>query len=326
MTVYATNPANTLPWREIVNGVRIQRFKRFAPSGSYFFSADMILSLRKASFDVVHGHSYNSLPMHFSFLATHKKLIFTTHFHSAGHSVFRNCLFSLFKPVGKMTLLQADKIIAVSEFEKRLLSKYFNLDRERIVVIPNGLDLKEFAGIKRCRRPDRKTILYVGRLEAYKGPQTLIEALPLLDKNIVLEVVGKGPLRKTLENQANNLGVQNRVLFFQDLSRHELLQKYVDADLFVLLSLQEAYSLVVAEALVAGTPCIVTNTTALTEWIDNNTCFGIDTPVRASRLATLVNSIIDADLNGKPVFQERIGTKIPDWNSVTQQLEKVYQE
>lgn len=326
VVVYATNPDNALPRRETVNGVKIERFRRLDPSRSYFFSAEMMLNLRRSEFDVVHGHSYHAFPMHSTYLAKRRKLIVSTHFHGFGHSTFRNCLFKLFKPIGRMTLLQADKIVAVSTFEKSLLCRYFRLDSSRVVVIPNGLDFTEFANLEHHKRDSNvrvRHILYVGRLESYKGIEYLIDVLPMLKNDLILEVIGEGPLRRTLENKAKYLGASDRVLFSRDLSRRELLQKYADADLFVLLSEHEAYSLVVAEALTAGTPCIVADTSALSEWIDNKTCFGIGVPVKLSNLAKLIEETLNSKISDVGTGKW-IGTKILSWDEVVKRLEEIY--
>jgi glycosyltransferase involved in cell wall biosynthesis len=323
VTVYATDPSGMLPSYDLINGVRVERYRRFAPSKAYFFSWELLLKLRKARFDVVHGHGYHAFPMHLSSFAKCEKFIVTTHFHGAGHSAFRNCLLSLFKPIGKRTLTKADTIIAVSEFEKRLLCSYFKIDTSKVVVIPNGIDLSEFAGLKRRRRGFR-SILYVGRLESYKGVQYLVEILPKLPDDVILEIVGNGSLRGYLEARAKKLSVADRVFFFHGLSRRELLQKYVDADIFILLSEREAYSLAVAEALAAGTHCIVANTSALSEWVDNQTCFSVDYPIRLDKLKEIVNYVLENKVHKKNIAEKWIGKKIYDWDDVIKRLEDVY--
>jgi glycosyltransferase involved in cell wall biosynthesis len=324
VTVFATNPGG-LPSFEVVNGVKVERFKRCAPGGAYFLSLEMLLELRKAEFDVVHGHCYHAFPLHFSALAKRKRFVVSTHFHGVGHSVFRDSLIRLFKPFGRRTIRAADKIVAVSEYEKNLLCGQFGLDPDKVVVIPCGVDFGEFEGLRRRKRGFR-SVLYVGNLVGYKGVQFLIEVLPRLPRDVVLEIVGKGVLKPFLEKRVRELGVSGRVRFFENLPRRELLQMFVDADVFVLLSRYEAYSMAVAEALVAGTPCIVANASALSEWIDNRTCFGVTYPIRLDELTEITDWVLDDGINGEVASNKWIGGKILDWGDVVRRLENLYNE
>jgi len=324
VTVFATGNGSRPPRYELKNGVKVERFKCYAPSNAYFFSWEMFLRLRQVKFDIVHAHGYHAFPLHFSVLAKCKKFVVTTHFHGKGHSAFRDSLIRLLKPFGEKTLRKADKIIAVSEYEKSLLCRQFRFDSERVAVIPNGVDLSEFSRLKKQNRGFR-SVLYVGYLVDFKGVEYLVEVLPKLPDDVVLEIVGKGPLKPFLERRARQLGIYDRVKFCQDLPRRELLQKYADAEVFVMLSMHEAYSLATAEALATGTPCIVANTSALSEWVDNKTCFGISVPVNSNELAELVNNVLDNGADRR-LMKKWIGTKILDWNDVTRQLEMIYEE
>jgi len=323
VTVCATNPGRDFPRCEVINGVRVERFRRLAPSRAYFLSFEMLLRLRKAEFDVVHGHCYQAFPMHFSALTKRKKLVVSPHFHGVGHSSFRNSLIRLFRPFGERTLKVADKVIAVSEYEKSLLCSQFRLDPSKVVAIPCGVDFREFEGLKK-RKHGFRSVLYVGRLHDYKGVQFLVEVLPKLDDNVVLDIVGKGVLRPILEKRARELDVLGRVRFCQDLSRGELLQKFVDADVFVLPSRYEAYSMAVAESLAAGTPCIVTDASALTEWIDGKHCFGIEYPIDIGALAQLINEVAKRK---ERIKRTKLKTeKIKDWKDIVEELERIYKE
>ena len=320
VTVFGTAPGG-LPRFEAINGVKVERFRRVAPGRAYFFSMDMLLRLRKVDFDVVHGHGYQSFPLHLSTFAKKRKFIASTHYHGVGHSPLRNSLMKVFKPVGERTLVSADKIVTVSEYEKSLLCKQFKLDSNKIVTIPCGVDTKQFQGLTKRAR-DFRSVLYVGRLENYKGVHFLVEALPKLDPDVFLEIVGKGPMRNILEKRAKELNVFERVRFFQDLSRRQLLQMVFDADVFAMLSQYEAYSMAVADALTAGTPCIVAKTSALSEWVDNEHCFGLEYPIAINDLVGLIKGVL---AERKRFRQAKfVSGKILDWDDVTKQLEIIY--
>jgi glycosyltransferase involved in cell wall biosynthesis len=90
---------------------------------------------------------------------------------------------------------------------------------------------------------------------------------------------------------------------------------YARASVFVLLSKHEAFSIVVAESLASKTPCIVTNASALTEWVDNKNCFGIDYPVSSDKLAELINRAIGHSVGD---------LKLWDWDMVVADLKQIY--
>jgi len=218
--------------------------------------------------------------------------------------------------LGKSIFKNADRIIAVSKHEKKLLLEDFGIKASKISIIPNGVNLSEFSQLPAVPRQS-KTILYVGRIEQYKGVQDIIRVLPLLGKDFCLQIVGKGPYKKKLLALIPELGLERRVSFHQDLPRAELQKMYARAGIFVLLSRYEAFSIVVAEALAAKTPCIVARTSALKEWIDNKNCFGIDYPINSDKLAVLINEVAGRQVNG---------VKLWDWDDVVRELENVYSE
>jgi len=183
VSVFTTDPTGKFPKEEIINGVKVRRFKSWAPSESYYFSRELKECLMRKSddFDVVHAHSYHAFPALYAAQAKNmNKLIFTPHYHGGGHTFFRSMLHVPYKFLGKNIFSKADKIICVSNYEKSLVLNHFKICEEKVTVIPNGVNLEEFKCLER-RKKDYRAILYVGRLEKYKGVQYLIEALSNLE-------------------------------------------------------------------------------------------------------------------------------------------------
>ena len=316
--VLSTDPKKNYPTIETQNDVKLLRFKSYAPNDSYYFSLDLAKYLKKntGNYDIIHTHSYHAFPALYA--ANNKKeskLVFTPHFHGKGHTFFRNLLHKPYKIIGKKIFNKSDLIIAVSDYEKKLILKSFKLDETKITVIPNGINKQEF---NRKKTPNNKinTILTVGRLEKYKGIQYLIQVLPHLEDTF-LEVVGDGPYYDNLVEQISRLGLNKRVSLLKNIPRQDLLSKYADADLFILLSQNEAYGITVAEALASGTPCIVANASALTQWVDNKNCYGIDFPIGDEQLISMIKSI-----KGKKV--EKVN--VLDWDEVVDKIVISYKE
>lgn len=314
VTVFACDPSGRLPREEKINGVLVKRFNSLSPGDAYHISFEMARELKKSEFDIVHGHNYHALPLYFARNAKSKRFIVNPYYHGHGHTPVRNFFIRLYKQFGKKILESADKIIAISNYEKELLLRDFAIKKDKISVIPPGIDLPPFDNLATVSR-ESKTILYVGRLEEYKEVQHIIKALPLLGEDFHLEIVGKGPYKAKLVRLIAELGLNDRVKFYQDLPRQELLKMYARTGIFILLSRYESFSIVVAEALAAKTPCIVSNTSALSEWIDNKNCFGIDYPMNNAKLAELINKVV-----GKKVGD----VKLWDWDEVTQKVARLY--
>lgn len=321
LTVITTDPSGILPNEEYIDGIRVKRFRAFAPHDSFYFCPQVYFFLKNKEYNMIHIHGYHVLSSFFAALSkkNNQILIFTPHYHGVGHTFIRNIMLKIYKPIGAKIFEKADRVICVSEYEMNLIKSDFKIPGTKLVVIPNGVNLEEFKDIEPILR-DHKTLLYVGRLEEYKGIDHIIQALPQL-YDYHLEIIGKGGYKNELVKIAENLGVNERICWLEEVSRNELLQHYASADVFIMLSKHEAYGITVAEALAAGTPCIVATGSALEEFVDGETCLGIPTPVTGEKLIHAIqllnNSCIKDKLTNKAL-------KILDWNEVATKTMDVY--
>jgi len=127
-----------------------------------------------------------------------------------------------------------------------------------IRVLPVGVDLDAI----RPGPPDRANqILFVGNLEPHKGPDLLLEALGWLpdEPAWTATFLGEGSLREELERRVAAAGMAGRVRFEGAVSPDDLPVRYAAARLLVAPSRREAFGQAAVEALVAGTPVVVTD-------------------------------------------------------------------
>lgn len=318
--VVTTDPTGKLKRNEVLNGVKVTRFRSLAPGNAYYLAPQIYTYLRHSDFDVIHAHSYHAFPALFAALANSGgKLIFTPHYHRSGHTSLRNALHKPYHLLGKIIFSRADKVICVSEFEKKMLCEDF-LVSDKVVKIPNGINLAEFQHLQRKeKKSNEKTLLYVGRLEEYKGVQYIIRALPSLPE-FRLEIVGSGPYENNLRKLADELEVNGRITWLRNLSREEIVQCYAQADVFLMLSRHEAYGITVAEALAAGTPCIVAEGSALDEFVDGGMCMGIFHPVTVGKVIDCAELLASLE----PIDTTKIKRMLFDWQEVTCSLEDIY--
>jgi glycosyltransferase involved in cell wall biosynthesis len=129
---------------------------------------------------------------------------------------------------------------------------------DRIKVVPNPVTIavEGRADVVAPSR-SRKLLLSIGRFDSQKDHATLIAAFSRVAKRHTdwdLKIVGEGPLRKLLEQQIVHLGLETRVSL--PGSTREISSEYRNAQLFVLPSRYESFSLSTAEALAHGLPVI----------------------------------------------------------------------
>ena len=127
----------------------------------------------------------------------------------------------------------------------------------RVELIPNGVDTSRFRPATGPRPDGRKRILYVGRLSAEKNLSTVIAAAGLLGDRVTVALVGAGPLRDELREQAQASGVAVEMPGVVDQGR--LPGVYASADAFVLASFTEGHPKVLLEAMACGVPCMASD-------------------------------------------------------------------
>lgn len=320
--VYTTDPSGRLPSEETIDGIKVRRFKSYAPSESFFFSPGLYSALKKESCDILHVHSFQAFPALFAHLAMGrdraKKFIFTPHFHPKGGTAFRTALRMLYDRIQKRVLFRADRVVCVSKHEKKLLNNKFNLPLRKMAHVPNGIDMKRFENLPKVKNNSDFQMLFVGRLEKYKRVQWILVSLKRLiemypNKDIRFVIVGDGPYKKDLVGLCSRLELGANVDFKQNLTPRELLKEYCKCDVFVMPSEYEAFSIATLEALACGKAVIASNVGGLAELVDKK--FLIENQNDLDELLPRV-------LEGAPTV--KFDFKKYSWDSVSEQLCRLY--
>lgn len=163
----------------------------------------------------------------------------------------------------------SDQIISLSEGVKDNLVHRYGVRAEKIKVIYNPVDLTAIKDKIRhgaidpahahLFQTEEKIIITAGRLVEQKDHRTLLNAFSIVNEQVKsrLIMLGEGPLRERLEQQAVQLNIRDQVHFIGFQSNPYIYFK--QADLFVLSSQHEGFSHVIVEALASGTPVVSTN-------------------------------------------------------------------
>ena len=155
-----------------------------------------------------------------------------------------------------------DRYLAVSDAVAGQLRDDFGIDGSKVEVIHNGIDpqplqVQRSPALRSMLTGGRggPVVMTVARLDAGKGHGDLLRAATIVpDARFVF--VGDGPLRHSLESEAQSLGLGDRVVFLGQ--RVDVPALLACADVFVLPSLAEGLPLSVLEAMAAGVPVVAT--------------------------------------------------------------------
>lgn len=302
--VYTTDPTGKLPKHGYVDEIPLRRFRSLAPNRAYFFAPKLYSALKELqNIDIVHTHSYQAFPSLFVALAKKKNkipFVFTPHYHPMGGTSLRTFLRKTYRTVGKQIFKQANVVIAVSKYEQKLLTHLFKESEEKVVYIPNGIDLEKFINLTaRHKNSQKKSILYVGRLEKYKGVHYLMKAfLGVLKKYPFseLNIVGSGSYALNFVSLAKDLKISRSTHFLGSVQEATLLQLYASSDIFAILSEYEAFCISLVEAMASGLPAIASRVGGIPEIIqDGYNGFLIDYPPDHHDLTGIMIRLIEQE-------------------------------
>jgi glycosyltransferase involved in cell wall biosynthesis len=244
-----------LPAQEEREGVVVRRFASVG-HGVYRAPLGLAAFLRReaGAFDVVHAHNIHALPLLAAAQVCGGRTVVTPHYHGHGHSRFATLLHTFYTPVARAALHHVAGVVCVSASEGALVAERLGVPARDIAVVPNIVEppaLGLGAEAEDAGQAGR-VLLSVGRLEAYKRIDRAVAALAHLPADVRLVVVGVGPARPALEQQARSLGVIERVAFVGRVSDAELARWYRRAHTVVSFSEAEAFGRTVVEALSYG--------------------------------------------------------------------------
>jgi len=171
-------------------------------------------------------------------------------------SLIRN---SLFKIADKISMASLDYI------KHSQVKNYYNKHKEKFYEIGFAVDTKRFFPQENIKLRENIRLLFVGGLDKahyFKGLDILFEALNGLKwKKWRLNIVGSGSLEEYYRHLAKKFKINKKIKFKGGISRDGLVKEYQNADLFILPSINsnEAFGLVLLEAMACGVPVIATD-------------------------------------------------------------------
>jgi alpha-maltose-1-phosphate synthase len=266
------------PWSEIVKGTN-EKYKTALET----LSLNLVQMKSLATIDIVHTHTWYVAMA--GFLA--KKLfgvpfVLTTHSLEPLRAWKAEQLgsgYAMSSWMERTAILDADAVIAVSKGTKEdILRAYPEIKPERIHVIYNGIDLKEYqktsdtsALIKYGVDPAIPYVLFVGRITRQKGVTHLVEAIPHLPKGTQVVLCAGAPdtpeiaaeMREKVEEVSK---INSRVVWIEKMvTKPEAIQLYSNASVFCCPSVYEPFGIINLEAMACHAPVVASATGGILE-------------------------------------------------------------
>lgn len=255
--------------------------------------------------------------------------------------------------IEKTAIEMADAIIAVSKETKEDVLKYFNVDKDKIKVIYNGINLKEYVSTTNNSALEKygvdKTkpyVLFVGRITRQKGIIHLVNAIKYIDEDIQVVLCAGAPdtqeIAKEMESSVSN-AKQNRdnvIWIDKMLDKKEVIQLYSHADVFCCPSIYEPFGIINIEAMACKTAVVASAVGGIKEVVVNDETgilvsleqqkeapFEPIDPDSFSRdLANAINKIIrNPELKKTMALKGRKRVEeVFDWEAIAKQTEELY--
>ena len=173
-------------------------------------------------------------------------------------------------------LMLADRIIAVSEYTKRLIVKTYHIPEEKIDVVHNSFAFEELSPAERIsyryldmlKAEGLSVVAAVGRLTLQKGLMQFLDAAAKAYyryDRLSFVVAGSGEQRDELIARAAELGIADQVIFTGFVRGAAWRQLYEIADMFVMSSISEPFGITALEAAAHGTPVVMTHQSGVAE-------------------------------------------------------------
>lgn len=243
-----------------------------------FYTPRAARCVRRVKLDIIHTQTEFSLGLFGKLMALtlgipvvhtyHTLYKDYTHYVTKGH--FMKVSQEMVRLLSRTFCNDSRLVIAPTEKVSTLLKEYGV--KRPIRVIPSGLRLSRFTqvaddpearGQMRAAlgiAADTPLLVYVGRLAKEKSIDMLLSAMPAIRRQLPaarLLIVGDGPDRASLEDQAQQAGLGDAVLFAGSRPWKDIPACYCTGDVFVSASATETQGLTVIEAMAAGVPVVV---------------------------------------------------------------------
>jgi glycosyltransferase involved in cell wall biosynthesis len=296
-------------------------------------------------FDIVHLHEWRGTPNLYAWQSSRRhetRYILQAHGSSplvigkqGPITILSKILFDM--SVGRRIVHDASGFVALTTAEAKQYMRA-GAPMERIEVLPNGIDSREFKILPKrgefrrqySIKDDEKVVLYLGRIHKNKGIDILIDSFVQVTKSVQgcrLVIVGPDDgYLSALRDMVDRLHARNCIDFIGPLFGIDRIRAYVDSDVFVLPSLYEAFGRTIIEATACGTYVIVSDRCGLAEFVQRTAIGKVVSLDTGSFRDAIIQALCDRSGRIGPNRAKEIVMAEFDWREITKKMEALYKK
>ena len=278
----------------MLNSIPLLIAKQYKNRIATFYSREIAKQIKEIGLDIVHTQTEFSVGAFGKIISRKYDIPFIHTYHTMWEDYVhyisplkgRNIrLKRLARTISRAFVRKAECVITPSKKTAKYLKYKCKVKNKPIYVIPTGIDiapfkssnfteeerdnLKKSLGIK----PNEKIILFLGRVASEKSIDVIMDIMPSIFEehpDYKFLIVGDGPSKKDLEEQARKLNIDKNVIFTGKVPWNEVPKYYNIGDVFVNASITETQGLTFIEAMSAEIPVVAKYAPNLSEFIHTN--------------------------------------------------------
>jgi UDP-glucose:(heptosyl)LPS alpha-1,3-glucosyltransferase len=241
--------------------------------------------------------------------------------------------------IEKYNVRKAKQVIAISESIKNDVLHHCHISEDRINIVYNGVNAKDFTPENRSKyfdkirerhkiTKDEIVLVFAGNPFVRKGLRYTIEALPKLKiKNYKLLIVGgDDPNKQPHVDIIHKLGLDDKVIWIGITP--EINKYFAASDIFVLPTIYDPFGIVIVEAMASGLPVVTSKLAGAAELINHGEDgLHIKNPTDSDEIAENLNYLIQSDNTRKEMGKEaRKKAENYTWERTAKQMLEVFEK
>ena len=281
----------------------------------------------EGQFDVIHAHDWLT---YFAGIAAKrvsgKPLVVHMHATSFDRSSSDNIDTRVYA-IERAGMAAADRVIAVSNLTRNIVSEKYNIPAEKVVTVHNAVRFAEKENELPERGVDDKIITFLGRITFQKGPDYFVEAAAKVLKrvpNVRFVMAGSGDMMNHVIRRVARLGIADRFHFTGFLKGDDVHKMFQLSDVYIMPSVSEPFGISPLEAMRANVPSIISKQSGVAEVLDYAVKVDYwDVDAMADAIYGFVKYPALAKMFAEKGLEEVTGLK---WNNAAAKIKTVYED